>query len=383
VSQFVSNRLTNWITERFYQKNAKEQLEKPFTIEEITEAIRKTPNKATGPSGTPITLFKIFDKQLSPILCEIANDIATNGESSVNDFLLDGNVIFIPKKKESQFVKDLRPITLLEIPRKIITKVMTERMKKVLLEENIINKSQYCHPGRKIHENVLSLKLIIESSQNEKEDLHAMFVDFSKAFDRVNHYYIKHVLEKKNFGERAIRFINTFLKGFRKVDFNGSLSESFMMGRGIPQGETLSPFLFALALDPLLNKIENDQLIDGIKLNNQVNLKSLAYADDISYLSRKEAELSRMLKHTQLYCKASNALISVEKSELLSFGNKIEQIDGIKQATDRVRHLGFFVNQEGFINNIDDLIGNALVSLNLLKRRFICLTVQIIFFLQN
>jgi hypothetical protein len=84
---------------------------------------------------------------------------------------------------------------------------------------------------------------------------------------------------------------------------------------------------------------------------------------------KKEAELSRMLIHTQLYCKASNALIFVEKSELLSFGNKIEQVDGIKQATEKVNYLGFFVNQEGYINNIDDLIGIIGNVLNLLKRR--------------
>jgi hypothetical protein len=66
-----------------------------------------------------------------------------------------------------------------------------------------------------------------------------------------------------------------------------------MIGRGISQGETLSPFLSSLSLVPILNNIENDQQIEGIKLNDQINLKSLAYTDDVSYHSSKEAELSR------------------------------------------------------------------------------------------
>ena len=365
----------------------KKKLQKPFTTNEVLEAIKKTPNRATGPSGMPITFFKIFANQMAPLLCKIANQINESGEAS--EFLLNRNVIFIPKKKESQYVKDLRPITLLEIPRKIITKMMTDRLKQALLKEKIVNDSQFCHPGRRIHDNVLTLKFLMEmtiKSKKEKEknnintnedDLHILFVDFSKAFDRCNHFYIKKVLEKKNFGPKSIKFIEAFLKGYRKVDFNGYESKSFWMGRGIPQGETLSPFLFVLSLDPLLSKIQNDNSIVGVEIKENKNTKSLGYADDIAFTARRLQDLNKMLDHTKTYCKASNALISVEKSELVSIGEQISQVQGIKQSTERVRHLGFFLNSKGFINNIDEIIDKALICLNLLKRRFLCLTVQI------
>lgn len=325
-------------------EESKIELEKEYSIEEISKAIRKTPNKACGPSSTPIILFKKFEELLAPLLCDIANNIAVTGVTS--DFLLAGNINLIPKKKESQYFNDLRPITLLEIPRKIITKAFTERLKNVLVKEKIVDESQYCHPERKIHENVLTLQLLIKQSKDEKKDLHFLFIDFSKAFDRVSHIYISRILKEKNFGEKTVRFVNTFLKGFRKIDFNGYLSEEFSMQRGIPQGETISPFLFAIVLDPLLNKIRKNNEIKGIEIENELSVKSLAYADDLAYTARNKEDLSMMLKETKTYGKCSNALISSSKSEIISFveneRNVIEEIDGIKQATSNVRHLGFY-----------------------------------------
>jgi hypothetical protein len=214
-------------------EKSKQYLEKDFEIEEIKNSIKYTPNRATGPSGIPITLFKKFSAELSPLLCQISNEILKEGKT--NDFLLNGNIILIPKKKESSKIEDLRPITLLEIPRKIITKAMTERIKKVLLDEEIIDKSQFCHPNRKIHENVLTLDLLIRKTIKNKGKLFALFLDYSKAFDRVNHSYLLEVLKRKNFGEKSLNFIKAFLGGNRTVDFNGFLSDTFFIARGVPQ----------------------------------------------------------------------------------------------------------------------------------------------------
>ena len=135
-----------------FDTETKQILNKKFTEKEIREAIKMTPNKEPGPSGLRVTLFKKFVDQFAPILTEIANEALLSGITG--EFLMQGTITLIPKKEDSQNVNDLRPITLLEIPRKIITKSMTQRIKSCLSKKNIINENQFCHPGRLIHDNV-------------------------------------------------------------------------------------------------------------------------------------------------------------------------------------------------------------------------------------
>ena len=156
-----------------FDKKVKEELNKPFTVKEILNAIRLTPNKSPGPSGIKITLFKTFSQQFAPILTEIANEAMEKGSTS--EFLMKGIITLIPKKEDSNNVNDLRPITLLEIPRKIITKAMTLRIKKSLSENILINENQYCHPGRIIHENIHTLNFLIQEAKDKGKNLHAAF----------------------------------------------------------------------------------------------------------------------------------------------------------------------------------------------------------------
>ena len=67
----------------------------------------------------------------------------------------------------------------------------------------------------------------------------------------------------------------------------------------LPLGETLSPFLFILAIDPLLNSVENDQTIKGIKVGNK-NVKIMAYADDLVLISENERDLEKMISKVRL-----------------------------------------------------------------------------------
>ena len=225
------------------------------------------------------------------------------------------------------------------------------------------------HPGRKIHENVFTLQLLTRNAKRKKSNMHALFLDYSKAFDRVNHYYLLEVLKRKNFGERTIKFIESFLGGRRSVDFNGYMSDEF--GRGVPQGETLSPFLFALALDPLIAKIQNDNSIQGIPINENMSVKLLAYADDLVFLSENKEDLERMMEWSKVYEGSSNASLSTKKSELISFGEeKLDEVKEIKRSKQKVRHLGFFVNKDGIINNLNELMMKALNTLHLLKSLF-------------
>ena len=85
-------------------------------------------------------------------------------------------------------------------------------------------------------------------AKDNNEQLHVVFLDFLKAFDRVNHNYLIKVLEKRKFPSLFINFVKTFLKGKSRVNINGTLSEEISIDRSVPQGEVIAPFLFILAI---------------------------------------------------------------------------------------------------------------------------------------
>ena len=292
---------------------------------------------------------------------------------------MKGNITLIPKKENSNNVNDLRPITLLEIPRKIITKAMTQRIKECLLKNNLISDNQFCHPGRLIHENIHTVNLLIDRAKENGTNLHAMFLDCSKAFDYVNHNYLIEVLKKRECGENFLNFVCAFLKGKSKIRFNESYSEELKVERGVPQGETMSPFLFILAIDPLLNSIQNDNEIKGALVGNK-RIKVLAYADDLVLITENSEDLEKMIKHVENYEKASNAKLNQKKSQLVSFGEeKIEKMGEIEQLKEgeKVRHLGFYFDHNGIVNNIDEIMEKTLKKLKILRNLYPIFTTRV------
>jgi hypothetical protein len=83
-------------------------------------------------------------------------------------------------------------------------------------------------------------------------------VDFVKAFDCIEHLFIKSVFEFFNYGPRFVNMITTLLKDRRaQIILNNGFSDSFAIQRGSPQGDRVSPYLFILCIEILLIKIRS------------------------------------------------------------------------------------------------------------------------------
>ena len=93
----------------------------------------------------------------------------------------------------------------------------------------------------------------------------------------------------------------------------------FPLGRSCRQGDPLSPYLFILALDPLIRKIERDNSLHGIRLVGGTT-KVEAYADDMTCMLRDEAEVQKALEIVTEFGGFSGLEINKEKSEILTMG---------------------------------------------------------------
>ena len=181
-------------------------------------------------------------------------------------------------------LKEWRPLCLLNVDLKLITKMIANRLKTKIA--SIISPRQTGYvPGRFIGTNLR--KLVDLLGYIEKEHISAVLitVDFEKCFDSISHDALSGALRYFNIGEYIISWIQLVYKGFKLcVTNNGYLSEYFIQERGVHQGCGLSGPAFLYCAELMAERITSNTRIQGIKIGEDVELLS-QYADDTSIVT--------------------------------------------------------------------------------------------------
>ena len=169
----------------------------------------------------------------------------------------------------------VRPIALCNSAYKVFTGMITVRLKNVMQKYVKIDQKGFI-ADRYILENVLEFKIWKENLKGEQS---LVSLDFAKAYDKVDVGYMIHVLERMDFPDGLVLMIKSLYKNsFFKVITATGLTQKGLFGSGVKQGDPLSPFLFNLALEPLLEMCR--QNLKGIEVEGVLK-KVSAYADDI------------------------------------------------------------------------------------------------------
>ena len=181
--------------------------------------------------------------------------------------------------KDRTLIENWRPISLINVDAKIISKVIAVRVKNVL--PSIIHHNQTGYvKDRYIGETVRSVLDIMEFTDKENIPGILIFIDFKKAFDTLEWQYLFNCLKAFNFGPNLNAWVKTFYQNIQScVINNGMASDYFTLERGVRQGDPLSPYLFLLAIETLAISIRENPEIDGIKIDKN-ETKLLQYADD-------------------------------------------------------------------------------------------------------
>ena len=96
------------------------------------------------------------------------------------------------------------------------------------------------------------------------------------------------VLKEYKISNKIYNIINDIINKWKiKLKYTNNIICEIKLENGILQGDTMSPLLFIIALDPLMNKLDN--IIEGVKINNNNKLNKLIYMDDLKiYLNENE-----------------------------------------------------------------------------------------------
>ncbi|KAG7540795.1 Endonuclease/exonuclease/phosphatase superfamily [Arabidopsis thaliana x Arabidopsis arenosa] len=320
------------------------------TEEEIHDVLFKMPcNKAPGPDGYTVEFFK----QSWPIL---GRDFVI----AIQSFFLHGFLpkgvnttilALIPKKTEAQAMRDYRPISCCNVMYKVISKIMANRLKKILPSSILPNQSAFIKDRLMMENQLLASELVKDYHKESISRRCALKIDISKAFDSVQWPFLLSILKAMNLPESFIHLIELCIgTASFSVQVNGELAGFFRSERGLRQGCSLSPYLFVICMNILslmLDKAAADKRIGFHPRCKNMRLTHLCFADDILVFSDGcSRSVAGILQVFDRFATISGLSISLEKSTLFLAGTTPQHRDNIlrqfpfEAGTLPVRYLG-------------------------------------------
>lgn len=232
------------------------QLAAPLHMTELQAALQNMQGqRAPGIDGLTVEFYRAFWDILGQDVLDVFNVCLASGSMPVS--CRRAVLTLLPKKGDLQDIKNWRPVSLLCVDYKILSKVFASRLGRAM--EEVIHRDQtHCVPDRSMVNNVHLIRDVLDVSGSLGLDTGLISLDQEKAFDRVEHNFLWTVMDRFGFSAGFIAKIKVLYSDIESVlKFNGSLCAPFRVHRGVRQGCAMLGMLYALSLEPLLNKIRS------------------------------------------------------------------------------------------------------------------------------
>ena len=251
------------------------------------------------------------------------------------------------KYKDNESLDNYRSITLSPLLLKVFEYCLQYKMLRY------INLNDRQHGFRKKYSTLtacLALKETVLKYTGEGSNVYSCFIDLTKAFDKVNHFKLVNKLLKLGIPNY---FVNILFYFYRHqsvvVKFKNSFSKEWSIKNGVRQGGVLSPLLFSIYIDDMLNKISESKV--GCRLGIQVS-NVIAYADDLVIMAPSASGLQLLIDLMENMIKELDLSIHSTKSKCMIFqcrnGNGIKPSVYLDNTLLRVvyeyKYLGFLID---------------------------------------
>jgi hypothetical protein len=207
---------------------------------------------------------------------------------------------------------------------------MANKMSKIL--KTIIDPTQTAYiPGRSVSDNLRSNYFLKNHCRKKNIDSVLISLDAKKAFDSVDHEYIKNTLAAYGFGESFIRSFEVLYRDITaRILVNGYTTESIKIQRGVKQGDALSCAIFIICIDPLIRNLNKNDEIKEIRIHNnrKVHFKAAAFADDISVICNNNPGcIQQVFSEYERLTIRSGLELNADKTEILILNsNEIKKL---------------------------------------------------------
>ena len=287
--------------------------EMPFneiSIDDVKWAIKNLKNSV---SRTPDQIPSIFLKRtintISLPLMYLFNISLAKGK--IPTIWKEAIIIPIFKKGLKNDPNNFRPISLTSSICRTLEKIIQKRLMKHLLVNNLISNNQYGFiPKRSTLSQHINFLDELTKNLDNKLRSDVLYLDFSKAFDRVSHSKLLLLLAHYKIHPQLINWIRDHLSNrLQRTVVENKFSNYCSITSGVPQGSVLSPTYFIIYVN---------ELLQSLTIHHPF-IKSFGFADDIKLLGTDQDELQRALNLVDRWTQDWDLKIQTKKSDVITF----------------------------------------------------------------
>ena len=326
--------------------------------------------KAHGPDNISGRMIQLCGDNLALPLNIIFKNIINTGVFPL--LWKSANVTPTHKKESKQTIKNYRPISLIPIFAKIFEKLLFSNMYNFFVKNNLITKNQSgFRPNDSVTNQLISLVETIHSSLDTNLEVRFVFLDMSKAFDKVWHEGLLFKLKQNGINGKLLSLLENYLKNRKqRVVINGCESDWGEIESGVPQGSVLGPLLFLIYINDLENGIKsqvkffaddtslfsivNDPNISATELNHDLNVVSQwAYQWKMTFNPDPNKQALQVIFSNKS---------TMQFQPLIYFnGSEVKTVNEHK-------HLGLTIDSKlTFASHVNEKISKARIGLGIIK----------------
>ena len=304
----------------------KTMLDKPISFEELKKSVHSMKKgKSPGEDGIGAEFYQMYWEDIGGDFTDVVHEVFLEGDLSSSQ--KKGLITLLYKKGEREDIANWRPITLLNLDYKIIAKSLASRLKEIL--PKIIHPSQKGSIAeRRIDHGIRLIQDVITYHEQEKLGGAIIFLDQTKAFDRVERSWLKQTLEKFGFGENFVKWVTILYDDAESsILTNGYRSKHFKIERSVRQGCPIAPYLYVLQAEPFMCSVRKNSKINGIKvppqnpMSPEKEVKNGAFVDDTQLFISTVPSIDEIFRTIGTYEKASGAAANYQKTEGMLLGS--------------------------------------------------------------
>ena len=306
--------------------------------EEVKNALRRMKKgKAVGPDELPVEVWKCMGEMGIKFLTRLFNRLLM-GERMPEEWRRSVLIPIYKNKGDAQCCGNYRAIKLMSHTMKVWERIIEARLR----DRVEISKQQYGFmPGKGTTDAMFALKMLMEKYREGQRELHCVFVDLEKAYDRVPREELWYCMRKSRIVEKYVQLVQNMYEGSETVVrcAVGTI-ENFKVKVGLHQGSALSPFLFAVIMDRLTDEVRKELPW------------TMLFADDIVICEETRKEVERRLESWKYALERRGMNVSRSKTEYLCIngGNDDETVKMEDAKVPRVKefkYLGPTVQESG------------------------------------